>query len=103
MQAITADTVIAYIIHDDRPNRSSSSSRHGAKRRGGLYIITVIKCLIIAFIQIEPGVSLNNKAPVERKYTCRPTNGIGARFYVPLDTKQVISEMFFPANLLAPY
>jgi len=25
------------------------------------------------------------------------------RFYVPLDTKYVISETFFPANLLARY
>ena len=32
MQAIAADTVIAYITHDDRPNISSASSRHGAKR-----------------------------------------------------------------------
>ena len=37
MQAITADTVFAYITHDYRPNISSSSSRHGAKRRGGLW------------------------------------------------------------------
>jgi len=36
MQAITADTVVAYITHDDRPNISSASSRHRAKRRGGL-------------------------------------------------------------------
>jgi len=27
----------------------------------------------------------------------------GARSYVPLDTKQVISETFFPANLLTRY
>ena len=27
----------------------------------------------------------------------------GARLNVPLDTKQVISETFFPANLLAQY
>jgi len=27
----------------------------------------------------------------------------GARFYVPLDTKQVISETFFTANVLACY
>ena len=33
MQAITADTVIAYITHDDWPYMSSASSRHGAKRR----------------------------------------------------------------------
>jgi len=36
MQAITADTLIAYITHDDRPNESSASSRHGTQRRGGL-------------------------------------------------------------------
>jgi len=36
MQAITVDTVIAYITHDDRPYISSASSRHGAKQRGGL-------------------------------------------------------------------
>ena len=30
-QAITADIVIAYITHDDRPK----ISRHGSKRRGG--------------------------------------------------------------------
>jgi len=41
MQAITADTVIAYITHDDRPNISSASSQHGAKRRSGMYIIIV--------------------------------------------------------------
>jgi len=34
MQAITADTVIAYITHDDRPNIASASNRHGAKQRG---------------------------------------------------------------------
>ena len=33
IQAITADTVIACITHDDRPNISSASSGHGAKRR----------------------------------------------------------------------
>ena len=32
VQAIAADTVIAYITHDDRPNISSASSRHGAKQ-----------------------------------------------------------------------
>ena len=39
MQAITVDAVIVYITHDDRPNISSASSRHGAKRRGGLCIV----------------------------------------------------------------
>jgi len=39
MQAITADTVIVYITHDDRPNISSASCRHGAKRRGGLFSV----------------------------------------------------------------
>jgi len=34
MQAITADTVIAHITHDDRPNISLASRRHGATRRG---------------------------------------------------------------------
>jgi len=38
MQVITADTVIAYITHDELPNILSVSSRHGAKRRGGLYV-----------------------------------------------------------------
>jgi len=28
---------------------------------------------------------------------------IELRFYVPLDTKQVVSETFFPGNLLAWY
>jgi len=37
-EAITADTAIAYITHDDRPNLSSASSRHGAKRTGCLCI-----------------------------------------------------------------
>ena len=41
MQAITAGTVIAYITHDDRSNISSASSRHAAKRRGGLNSLTV--------------------------------------------------------------
>jgi len=35
MQAITANTVIAYITHNDRPNIPSASSRHRAKRRCG--------------------------------------------------------------------
>jgi len=39
MQAITADTVIVYITHDDRPNISPASCRHGAKRRGGLFSV----------------------------------------------------------------
>jgi len=30
------------ITHDDRPNISSSSSRHGAKQRGGLYPLDVV-------------------------------------------------------------
>ena len=30
LQAITADTVIAYITHDDRPYISSASNRHKA-------------------------------------------------------------------------
>jgi len=36
VQTMTADTLIAYITRDDRSNTSSASSRHGAKRRGGL-------------------------------------------------------------------
>ena len=32
---ITADTAIAYIIHDVRPN---ISNRHEAKQRGGLFL-----------------------------------------------------------------
>ena len=35
-EAITADSVIAYITRDDRTNISSVSSRCGAKRRGSL-------------------------------------------------------------------
>jgi len=31
------------------------------------------------------------------------TKQVFKSFYVPLDTKQVISETFFPANLLAWY
>ena len=41
MQEITAETVIAYITHDDRPKCpivSSASSRHGAKQRGSLLL-----------------------------------------------------------------
>jgi len=38
-----ADTVIAYITLDDRPNISSLLSLHGAKRRGGLYL-PIIAC-----------------------------------------------------------
>jgi len=30
------DTFIIYVTHDDRPNISSASGQHGAKRRGGL-------------------------------------------------------------------
>ena len=37
--ATTADTVIADITHDDRPNISPASSRHGAERRGGLFTL----------------------------------------------------------------
>jgi len=36
-QAITADTVIAYITHDDRPDMPLASNRRGAKQRGGLF------------------------------------------------------------------
>ena len=41
MQAIIADTVIAYITHDGRSNISSVSSRHRAKRHGGLQVSKV--------------------------------------------------------------
>ena len=36
MQAVTADTVIAYITHDDQPNISSASSGQRMKQRDGL-------------------------------------------------------------------
>jgi len=38
MQVITAHTIIAYITHDDRPNISSASSRHEAKRFVYIYL-----------------------------------------------------------------
>ena len=34
------DTVNAYITHDDRPNVSSATSRHGAKRGARLHGVT---------------------------------------------------------------
>jgi len=43
MHAITADTVIAYITHDDRPSKPSASSRHGANRRGGLWELNLLR------------------------------------------------------------
>ena len=47
MQAITADTVIAYTTHEDRPNILSASSRHVAKQRCGLgSIIPVLPCRV---------------------------------------------------------
>ena len=50
-QAITADTVIAFTADDDRPNISSPSSRHGAKRRGGLF------CSVLFLAVLDPRVS----------------------------------------------
>jgi len=38
MHVTTVDTVITNITHNDRRSVSSASSRHGAKRRGGLYL-----------------------------------------------------------------
>jgi len=52
MQAITADIVIAYITHDDRPNISSASSRHGTKRRGGLYIRSMPACITLITLTV---------------------------------------------------
>jgi len=43
MQAITADTVIAYITHDDRPDMSSASSR--SARRGGTWRFVLTRIL----------------------------------------------------------
>ena len=45
IQAITADTVIAYITHDDRPNISSASPRHGAKQRGEFGSLNIVTCM----------------------------------------------------------
>ena len=35
------------ITHDDRPNKSSASSWHGAKRRGGLLFIIIGLCTVL--------------------------------------------------------
>jgi len=52
MQAITADTDIAYITHDDRPNTSSASRRHGTKRHGGLYIRSMPACITLITLTV---------------------------------------------------
>jgi len=60
MQTITADTVIAYVTHNDRPNISSASSRYGAKRRGGLSSSKMVSVRLLYDITRKPNAKVEH-------------------------------------------
>ena len=54
--------------HDDRPSVSSASSRHGAKRRGGLYLYNGILRHVYSFVLLTDHRFLHLSYPFHLKY-----------------------------------
>ena len=82
MQTITADTVIAYVTHNDRPNISSASSQHEGMRRGGLFIgKKQLDWLIFMFAINYSHVTINCWLAYSHWSVCLWASGGGQAFF----------------------
>jgi len=64
--------------------------------RAGLFAMTPEHCELIEPKVVQVAVTIGNNVIVNNQHWLTEL-----RFYIPLDTKYVISEILFPANLLA--